>query len=440
MDAGTLPFFYVPLLGRRAAGAGPCEAGEIVFNGGWHARLEDGALVSSISAISYDFVAPHQIVFGWGRRREVGKLARSLGRRAFIIGGSRTLSARGGLAEITALLRSEGVEPVSLETISHEPEADDVDRVVALARSERASPGDLVLAVGGGAAIDLAKAVAAMATNRQSPTVRDYLEGVGRGLELAEEPLPVLAVPTTAGTGAEATKNAVISSYDPPFKKSLRDNRIMPRIALVDPELTVSVPPEITAASGMDAITQLFESYISRKAQPIPQALAMQGLRLAVPSIAEAVQNGASREAREKMAHAALLSGMALANSGLGMAHGVAPALGVHCRVPHGAACALMLPVALRVNAQIRQTELARLSRRLFDQGPSAGPEEAVAILIRGIERLCETVGVPRRLSDVGVAAEAIPAIVAGSRGSSMRGNPRDLSDEELTTILEELL
>ena len=396
--------------------------------------------MSSSAAIGYDFVAPRQIVFGWGRRREVGALARTLGRRAFVICGSRTLSAQGVLDEILQTVRAEGVEPIDAGTIWREPEVDDVDRVAAAVREHGVSPGDFMLAVGGGAAIDLAKAVAAMATNHQSPTVKDYLEGVGRGLKIAAEPLAVLAMPTTAGTGAEATKNAVISSYDPPFKKSLRDNRILPQIALVDPELTVSVPPEITAASGMDAITQLFESYISRKVQPIPKALAMQGLRLALPSIAEAVRDGSSREAREKMAHAALLSGMSLANSGLGMAHGVAPALGVHCRVPHGAACAVMLPVALRANAQVRQAELARVARVLFGKAASPDPGKAVDLLIAEVEKLCDTVGAPRRLSDLGVPGEKIPAIVASSRGSSMSGNPRQLSDDELRQLLEEIL
>lgn len=396
--------------------------------------------MSTNSAVSYDFVAPRQIVFGWGRRREVGSLARSLGRRAFFVCGSRTLAARGALDEIAEAVRSEDVEAIHVETLSREPEVDDVDRVAALVRERGARPGDFLMALGGGAAIDLAKAVAAMATNAQSPTVKDYLEGVGRGLELVEEPLPILAMPTTAGTGCEATKNAVISSYDPPFKKSLRDHRIVPRIALVDPELTVSAPPEITAASGMDAITQLFESYISLKAQPIPQALAVQGLKWAVPSIAEAVADGSSRPAREKMAHAALLSGICLANSGLGMAHGVAPALGVHCRVPHGAACALMLPVALRANAEVCRAELARLAHLVFGVPPSTDPKEAVDTLVAEVEKLCLAVGAPRRLSDLGVPAEKIPDIVASSRGSSMSGNPRELSDDELSTLLEEIL
>jgi alcohol dehydrogenase class IV len=396
--------------------------------------------VSGHDRLQYDFSAPRRIVFGWGRRREVGALGRTLGCRAFLICGLPPSIAPEVTGELAAALRAEGIDLVAAESIVHEPEVADVDRVAASVRGYRAGGGDFMLAVGGGAAIDLAKAAAAMAVNHQSTTVGDYLEGVGRGLKLLEEPLPVLAVPTTAGTGAEATFNAVISSYDPPYKKSLRDVRLMPRIALVDPELSVTAGPEITAAAGMDAITQLIESYVSRKARPIPRALCMQGLRLAVPALAEAVANGGSRDAREKMAHAALLSGLALANSGLGMAHGVAPALGTHCRVPHGTACAVMLPVALRANRDVCRDDLARLARRLYDCDPSAPPEDAVDLLIRRIEALCVRVGVPRRFSELGVRREQIPALVRDSRGSSMSGNPRELSDEELTAMLEEIL
>jgi alcohol dehydrogenase class IV len=396
--------------------------------------------MNETTTLSYDFIAPQHITFGWGRRCELGRLARSLGRRGLVICGAPALLERGVMAEVAEMLSAEGIASVLAETIVHEPEVEDVDRVAALFRQQGAGPGDFVLAVGGGAAIDLGKAAAAMATNRQSPTVRDYLEGVGKDLKLTADPLPVLAMPTTAGTGAEATKNAVISSYDPPFKKSLRDDRIMPRIALVDPQLSVSVPPAVTAASGMDAITQLVESYISRKAKPIPQALAKQGLKLALPAIAEAVRDGTSRSARERMSHAAMLSGMALANSGLGMAHGVAPALGVHCRVPHGVACALMLPVALRVNREVRKAELAELAHLLIGRGPSSTPDSAIDALIETIEGLCDEVGTPRRLSQVGVRPEQFPQIVESSRGSSMSGNPRELSNAELTRILEEIL
>jgi alcohol dehydrogenase class IV len=390
--------------------------------------------------LNYDFLSPQKIVFGWGRRCELGGLARTLGRRAFLVSGLPDDIGRPLVAEIECLLRAEGVEVVPVATLWNEPLVADVDCTAAGLREANAGNGDFLLAIGGGAAIDLAKAAAAMATNDESPTIRDYLENVGRDLKLLHAPLPVLAMPTTAGTGAEATKNAVISCFDPPYKKSIRDDGLMPRITLVDPALTVSVPPAVTAASGMDAITQLIESYISRKAKPIPQALAAQGLKLAMPTLAEAVEYPTARPAREAMSHAALLSGIALANSGLGMAHGVAAALGIHCHVAHGAACALMLPVALRVNREVRQEEFARLCHVVFGRGAPATPGEAVEYLIEKIVELCDRVKTPRRLSQIGVRREQIPDLVKSSRGSSMSGNPRELSDEELTLILESIL
>ena len=181
----------------------------------------------------------------------------------------------------------------------------------------------------------------------------------------------------------------MISCYDPPYKKSLRDLRILPRIALVDPELTVSAPQAVAVAAGLDAITQLIESYISRKARPIPRALAVSGLQLAIPAIEAVAKNGASRPAKEAMVHAALLSGMALANSGLGMAHGVAAALGIHCRVPHGLACATMLPVALRVNRELCLPQLAELARLVLGVAAETPADEAADRWIAQIVSLC---------------------------------------------------
>lgn len=390
--------------------------------------------------LTYDFIVPARIVFGWGRRAEIGVLGRDLGRRALVFCGLPDEQAAAVLPKIADALHAEQIDMIEAGAIDHEPEAADVDEAAAGLRELGVGAGDFLVAVGGGAAIDLAKAVAAMAVTDENGPVADYLEGVGRGLRLQRDPLPLMALPTTAGTGAEATYNAVISNYDPPWKKSLRDPRLMPRIALVDPELSVSVPPAVTAASGMDAITQLIESFISRKAQPIPQALCVQGLRLAVPAIAEAVENGASRAARERMSHAALLSGMALANSGLGLAHGVAPALGTHCRVPHGVACAIMLPVALRINREAREEELARLAHVLYGAGFRQPPGEAVDRFIDEIERLCARVGIPRRLADVGVKSEQIPAIARDSFGNSMHGNPVELTEQQVVRMLQELL
>ncbi len=385
---------------------------------------------------SYEFIAPGRIVFGWGRWGEVAPVAAALGRRAFLIEGSRTLAAGGFIGRLQAALGERGLTSVRLATIAHEPEVPDVDDAVRRVRELGAGAGDLVIGIGGGSAIDLAKAVAALATNATGSSVRDYLEGVGRGLQISVPPLPLIAMPTTAGTGSEATKNAVISSYDPPFKKSLRSDLMMPRAVIVDPQLAVSVPPAVTAQTGMDAITQLIESYISRKARPIPRSLAIDGLRLALGAIEEAVDDGGSRRAREAMAQAALLSGMALANSGLGMAHGVAAALGVHCRTAHGLACALMLPIALRINREVCLPQLAQLAQAA-GLAQSEPADVAADLLIARIEAICRRVGVPSRLGALGVTAEQIPALVRDSRGNSMDGNPRTLSDPELTQILE---
>lgn len=407
-----------------------------------------------MSNLNYDFFSPGQIAFGWGRRSELGSIVAGHGSRAFVVSGSRTLEKSGRIGELIDLIQSAGCSCHHVATISHEPEVADVDELVADLIRQDAGDGDCLVAIGGGSAIDLAKAAAALISNRRSSTVRDFLEGVGAGLAIETDPIPLVAVPTTSGTGTEATKNAVISSYDPAFKKSLRSPLMIPNAVLIDPELTVGLPPETTAFTGMDAITQLLESLISRRAQPVPQALSLHGLTLAIPAIAEAVENGSSQPAREAMSHAALLSGLALANSGLGMAHGIAAALGVHARIPHGLACAVMLPHALELNRDTSVNNLAAAGRAMQQgiQNSSipdtslrelalscslTSADEAADFCIRVIRSLCQRIRIPATLTETGVRREQIPAIVASSRGNSMNGNPRDIADEELTALLE---
>lgn len=405
--------------------------------------------------MKYDLLLPKRIVFGWARRNELGPLAGTLGQRVFVITGSRTLMRNGVIEAIDNDLAAAGLGLLGHENISREPEVGDVDRVTEILRQKMkplpdgGQSGVVVIGLGGGAAIDLAKAVATMTPQSDGdcdrpPTVLDYLEGVGRGFVLNREPLPLIVLPTTAGTGSEATKNAVIASYDPPFKKSLRDDRMMPAIALVDPELTASCPPQVTAASGMDAITQLFESYVAKKSQPMTQALAEQSLVMAFDAIADAVDASIDgerkRSAREKMSHAALLSGICLANAGLGMAHGIAPALGTHCRIGHGLACAMMLPSAIRANAVVCESQYARLARLLLKIGEKTSDASAALQLADHVESLCRGIGIPETLTQLGVKREQIPAIVRDSRGSSMSCNPRELSDDELAEIIGGLL
>ncbi|MBX9679277.1 MAG: iron-containing alcohol dehydrogenase [Gemmataceae bacterium] len=396
--------------------------------------------MNAVALSSYDFISPHQVRFGWGRRAEVGELAASLGRRAMLVVGSRALERQGTIDELTTYLQKAGLETRVLARIDHEPEVRDVDAAAAKwAEMGGVQAGDLAVGIGGGSAIDLAKAAAAIAAHRDQGSVIDFLEGVGKGKTLTRPIPPILAIPTTAGTGTEATKNAVISSYDPPFKKSLRHERMTPSAVLIDPELTVGLPPAVTAQSGMDAITQLLESYLSRRAKPIPQALCIQGLELALPALPRAFADGADRSPREAMAHAAFLSGLALANSGLGLAHGVAAALGVHALAPHGLACAVMLPVALRVNRSVRQRELADLARRLLPRTFDSD-EHAIDAFLDHLRTLNDMLGIPRKLSALGVRREQIFELAESSRGNSMAGNPRDVSEDELAELLEEML
>ena len=275
--------------------------------------------------LPYELTLPQKIIFGIGKRCEVGPMARTLGLRAVLLTGSRTLAALGFVRQLIADLEHAGVSILTTEAIAHEPETRDVDRLVSRLRKSML-PGDFVIGFGGGSAIDLGKAVAALLPQEEAP-VTDYLEGVGRGLKLKQPPLPILAIPTTAGTGAEATKNAVIASYDPPFKKSLRHDRMMPQVVLVDPELTIHCPRKVTAESGLDAITQLLESYVCRKRQPFTDTLIEHCFPQTVVALETLLTRPDNLEARTAMSHGAMLSGLALANSGLGMAHGVAPAL-----------------------------------------------------------------------------------------------------------------
>ncbi len=386
--------------------------------------------------MQFSLLLPQKVVFGWDKRSEFGAIAAELGTAAVVVHGSRTLRTSSLWSELMAALESHGVQVVCELGIHREPTIEDVDAATAMVRSSSPTS-DMVIGIGGGAAIDLAKAVSAMATNQLGESVRDYLEGVGEGLSIENDPLPMLAIPTTAGTGSETTKNAVISVDDPPCKKSLRSENMIPKIVLIDPELSVTVPQSVTAASGMDAITQLIESYISSRATPLTQSLCIEGLKHALPNMKRAYVDGTDQAARTAMAYAAFLSGVALANSGLGMAHGIAAALGAYCDVPHGLACATLLPIALRTNQTASRKQQVILGK-LFAKNPHLSKEDAIAASISHVEALCDDLSIPKRLRDLGVRKEQLNDIVVGSRGNSMNGNPRVLTDEELYSILEE--
>ncbi|MDR1922960.1 MAG: iron-containing alcohol dehydrogenase [Planctomycetaceae bacterium] len=400
----------------------------------------------------FELVFPRKIIFGAGRRVDLGLQVCGIGGRVILISGSRSLDRNGILRAVICNLESAGVEIIAAKNISSEPDTSVVDGFVSELLSGKLSNGKfdglVVVSVGGGSAIDFGKAIAAMITQKRSVdvSIRDYLEGVGSGLKLVEPPLPVVAVPTTAGTGSEATKNAVISSSAADvsagfglFKKSLRDERLIPRLVLIDPEFTLSCPKRVTAESGMDAVTQLFESYVSKRHQPLTDALVEQGLSYAFRGLPLLVGEPDNLAARSDVAYAALLSGVTLANAGLGMAHGVAPALGMHCNITHGAACALMLPPTLKANAIVCSQQYAQLARRLLKLDQKISDKKATDLLINFVESLCRQLGTPEKLSDLNINKESIPKIAKDSKGSSMSGNPRELTEEDVIEILESI-
>ena len=413
----------------------------------------------------YTFTAPACLRFGWGCRHELGQLAARHGRRALLVTGGASLAASGRLAELQTSLVQAGLQVETVGTIRGEPDIAAVDELVATLRQLPAGQGDVLVGIGGGSVIDLAKAAAAVFPQSPSASVREFLEGPAGPRPLQQPALPVMALPTTAGTGSEATRNAVVAMHEPPVKKSIRDESMIPRVAIVDPELTLTVPPATTAATGMDALTQLIESFLSVRRQPLPSALCLQGVPLAARALPAVHHDPASRQARVDLSHAALLSGLALANSGLGLAHGVAAALGAQCDVPHGLACAVMLPSALRFNRQACQHQLARLEAACLASAESdngnhaersaqvvpaadniphapAGTHEAEiadAFLLR-IDDLCRLLQIPTSLGELGVGRKQLPALVEGSRGNSLRGNPVEVTPEALTVLLENLL
>lgn len=388
----------------------------------------------------YDFVAPQAILFGAGRFGELPALVGRLGDTAWLVGSGRGLAACGGRAGIDSMFREASLAAAWIGTTAGEPTVGDVVDVLRRL-PPRAGATPVVVAIGGGSTIDLAKAVAAVATNigpgeELDAAVLDRLEGVGRGLPIRAAPLPVVAVPTTAGTGAEATRNAVVSCPVRRVKKSMRSPLMVPRAALVDPALTVSCPRDVTAASGIDAITQLVESFVCRFRSSLAQALVVEALPGAVAALPRVLVEPGDLAARSAMSHAALVSGLALTNSGLGMAHGVAAALGIECGTPHGVACGLMLPLAVATNRPACRDEFAILERAV-DARAAADPDAAADAFVQRIERLCTVAGIPRRLSEVGLARGRIRWLAENSGGASMRGNPVSLDPAALFPILE---
>jgi alcohol dehydrogenase class IV len=384
--------------------------------------------------MQFEFSTAHRIVFGPGVAEQIPDLVAEHGTRAFLVLGSTPERFSG----ITDQISARGITCESFRVMG-EPTT---DLVRAAAASARRIAAQVVVAIGGGSVLDTGKAVAALLANEGELT--DYLEVVGKGQPLRNSSAPCVAAPTTAGTGAEVTYNAVLSVPDRHVKVSMRGPLMLPRWAVVDPLLTLSLPPALTASTGLDALTQLIEAFVSNKANPLTDGVCREGLQRAGRSLRRAFENGSDAEAREDMSVASLFSGMALANARLGAVHGFAGPLGGMTDAPHGVICGKLLPYVMQANVQAlrdRAPNSPVLSRfnevaRILTGRRSADAADAVA----WIEDLCVTFALPG-LRRYGLAEPDFPLLVEkAKKASSMKGNPVELHDDELLHILRQAI
>ena len=380
----------------------------------------------------FEFATATRIIFGPGTLQEVAPLAAEMGKRVCVVTG-RTSERAGPLLE---QLDQQGIEYVTFNAAG-EPTTTSAKAGVELARQAKS---DLVVSIGGGSVLDTGKVIAAMLTN--SGELEDYLEVVGAGKPLSHSAAPHIAIPTTAGTGAEVTRNAVLKVPEHQVKVSMRSPLMLPRVAVVDPVLTHSMPPSVTAGTGLDALTQLMEVYVSNKANPLTDSTCREGLKRAGRSLRRAYEDGGNQIAREDMALASLFSGLGLANAKLGAVHGFAGPLGGMISAPHGVICARLLPFVMDANVralQSREADSAALAR--YDEIAQLLTGKATAQAADGVtwvQGLCAVLKVPS-LAEFGLKEQDFPTIVAKSqRSSSMKGNPIELAEDELLEILRE--
>ncbi len=381
--------------------------------------------------LTFDFATATKIIFGNNSVEKVPEIVASNGNIVLLVTGKNRKQAELLGAKLQKLDCK-----ILYFSVEKEPTTTIIEEGINLARVDGCN---VVVGLGGGSVIDSAKAIAAMVPNKGSLT--DYLEVIGLGKPLTDAPLPFIAVPTTAGTGAEATKNAVIKSEEYQVKVSLRSDKMFPAFAIVDPVLSLSMPPALTASTGMDALTHLLETFVSNQSNPFIDVFCRDGMCRISTSLVKAFKNGTDIVARENLSMASLLGGMALANVKLGAIHGFASPMGGMYPIPHGEVCASLLPAVFDVNISALKKQGKDLSRfdevaRIFSGNPNAKAEDGTEIF----EKLVRELNIPR-LTSFGLIKTDFPELVEKAKNaSSMKGNPVKLSDDELFVILEKSL
>ncbi len=381
----------------------------------------------------FEFHSRGRIIFGTGVFSEIGKLSSYFSKKALIITGKKSFKSSDKFALLNNEMKNNNVDYVLFNEIETEPDIEIVDTIADIGLKNNVS---MIIGIGGGSVIDTGKAVSGVLTNGGS--VSDYMEGIGKELPLLKPSLPYIAVPTTAGTGAEVTKNAVIYSKEKNVKRSMRSPYLIPDIALDDPQLTINLTKMQTAYSGMDALTQLIESYVSKKAQPVTSALSIYGIELVGKSLVNVYNNGYDIKAREDMLLASLLSGLALSNSGLGAVHSLASSLGAFS-IPHGKVCAILLPIIMKENLPYNMEKFAKIGIALTGKHLNSEKKSAYAGLdfIYGIHN---KLNIPENLKEYKIKKKSIPEIIKNSGKSNMQANPKPFTEEELENLLEKIL
>ncbi len=382
----------------------------------------------------FEFSTATQIIFGAGKAREIGTYAPTMGQRAMVVTGRNP--ARSDI--ILEQLNKQGIESISV-SVPGEPTT---DMALAGVQKARQAACDWVIGIGGGSVIDTGKVIAALLTN--AGKLLDYLEVIGKAKPLEKMPAPYVAVPTTAGTGAEVTRNAVLESPEHRVKVSMRSPLMLPRLAVVDPEVTCSMPPPITASTGLDAFTQLLEAFVSNNTNPLTDGICREGLRRAAGSLVRVFEDGSDTEAREAMSLASLFGGLALANAKLGAVHGIAGPLGGMFKAAHGAICGRLLPFVMEMNIsalQMREPESPSLARyREVAQIVTGKTEAEPSDGINWIQNVCSRLKLPP-LADYKITEADFPLLVEKAQvASSMKGNPIQLTEKELLKILRQAL
>lgn len=380
--------------------------------------------------LNFAYATASEIIFGSGSFDQIGKHISGKYKSPLIVYGKSNNNA-GKLLNILSLQNIKG----SIFNIETEPTIDIIQQGIELGREINC---DVVFGIGGGSAIDSAKAIAAMIPNQGY--LLDYLEVIGLGKPLIQSPIPCIAVPTTSGTGAEVTKNAVIKSTDKKVKVSLRSDKMYPVLALVDPQLALTMPQNITASTGIDALTHLMETFVSNQSNPFIDMFCRDGMKRIARSLEKAYLNGNDLEAREDMAMASMLGGMALANVKLGAVHGFAGPMGGMFPIPHGEICACLLPAVMEINSETLKDSGQQQSLLKYREVAQIFTGDANAEIKEGIERinmLVKELGIPT-LSKFGISTTDFQELVEKAKNSSsMKGNPVKLADDQLVSILE---